>query len=193
MLQRFTQIGIPLEVPDLNQGDFTHLTLSRQIQQVMALFPEAPSPVVLIGSSLGGLTAALIAEQSPQVERLVLLAPAFDFLTHWLPRLGQETLQRWQAEGTLPIQHYGAGCPLPLHYGFVQDAEIYTDRPLRRALPTLILHGKYDDVIPFSSSLTYAQTRPWVRLVELDSDHALTNMTHELWQAIHQFCFETAS
>lgn len=30
---RFQAQGLELEIPDLNQGDFSHLTLSRQIRQ----------------------------------------------------------------------------------------------------------------------------------------------------------------
>ncbi len=52
---QFARLNIPLTIPDLNQGDFTHLTLTRQIKQVEALFPPAPTPVTLIGSSFGGL------------------------------------------------------------------------------------------------------------------------------------------
>jgi predicted esterase YcpF (UPF0227 family) len=104
---RFAQINIPLSIPDLNQGDFTHLTLTRQLQQVEAELPKDSTPVTLIGSSFGGLTAAWLGQTHPQVERLVLLAPAFGFLSHWLPRLGYEQTQQWKNEGFLPVYHYG--------------------------------------------------------------------------------------
>src|SRR6476646_8388913 len=91
---RFQALGIELTVPDLNQPDFAHLTLSRQLQQVAALIPSDSPPVTLIGSSFGGLTAAWAAQQHVQIQRLVLLAPAFRFLEHWLPRLGADQVQR---------------------------------------------------------------------------------------------------
>lgn len=53
--RRLQQIGIPILVPDLNQGQFSQLTLTRQIQQVSQQLAEyAHPPVTLIGSSLGG-------------------------------------------------------------------------------------------------------------------------------------------
>ena len=109
---RFAALNLTLHTPDLNQNDFTHLTLTRQIQQVCDGFPLG-QPIVIIGSSLGGLTAAWVGECCPQVDRLVLLAPAFEFLTHWLPKLGDELLHEWQSGKPLMVYHYGAERLLP--------------------------------------------------------------------------------
>lgn len=187
MRSRFAALQLPLETPDLNQGDFTHLTLSRQLQQVRALFPDH-HPVTLIGSSFGGLTAAWLGQHYPQITRLVLLAPAFDFLTHWLAIVGAETMQRWQTEEYLSIYHYSEKRNLPLNYQFIRDLETYRETQLTRPVPTLILHGLNDEVIPIQSSRDYAATRPWVELIELQSDHALADVMPEIWQAIFTFC-----
>lgn len=183
---RFAQIQIKLKIPDLNLGDFSHLTITRQIMQVAAQFPSN-APVTLIGSSLGGLTAAYLGQQYPQVQRIVLLAPAFGFLSHWLPKLGDEKIQRWQHEQYLEVYHHGVKRWLPLNYNFVTDARQYQEEHLTRPLPTLILHGKQDEVIPIQASRDFANKRPWVKLIELNSDHALGDVMAEIWQAI-QFC-----
>ncbi len=182
----FAEIDIDLNIPDLNQGDFSHLTITRQLQQVEALFPPASTPVTLIGSSLGGLTAAWLAEKL-QVQRLILLAPAFGFLTHWLPQLGAK-LEQWQKQQYLMVYHYGKKHSLPLSYEFVLDATQYKDEQLLRPVPTLILHGSQDDVIPIQASRNFAQQRPWVQLVSLDSDHTLGDVLPEIWQTIQVFC-----
>jgi predicted esterase YcpF (UPF0227 family) len=185
---RFQALQIALQTPDLNQGDFTHLTLSRQIQQVQAMLPPAPQPVTLIGSSFGGLTSAWLGEYHTQVNRLVLLAPAFQFLTHWLPKLGTEQVQHWQTEQYLSVYHHREQRMLPLHYGFVTDAAQYQEARLQRPVPTLILHGQADQVIPLQASRDFASQRPWITLVELDSDHALTDVQSKIWQEIQTFC-----
>lgn len=184
---RFAKIQTKLKIPDLNAGDFSHLTITRQLTQVAAEFPDN-SPVTLIGSSLGGLTSAHLGQQYQQVQRLVLLAPAFGFLSHWLPKLGNEQMQRWQQEKYLMVDHYGEQRSLPLSYNFVTDAAQYRGELLQRPIPTLILHGKNDEVIPIAASREFARSRPWVELVELDSDHALGNVMKEIWQAICLFC-----
>lgn len=188
MGDRFTKIPIQLNIPDLNAGDFSHLTITRQLNQVAAAFPHNYEPVTLIGSSLGGLVSAHLGQQSQQVERLILLAPAFEFLSHWLPKLEDDAIKRWQQEKYLMVYHYGEGRSLPLSYDFITDAEQYQEDILQRPVPTLILHGRQDEVIPIRASRHFAHSRPWVKLVELDSDHALANVTTEIWQAIHLFC-----
>ncbi|MEA5619628.1 YqiA/YcfP family alpha/beta fold hydrolase [Cronbergia sp. UHCC 0137] len=185
---RFAKIQISLKIPDLNAGDFSHLTITRQLNQVQREFPDPSVPVTLIGSSLGGLTSAHLGEKHLQVQKLILLAPAFGFLSYWLPKLGEEAVKNWQKEKYYPVYHYGEQRSLPLNYNFITDANQYQEQHLQRPIPTLILHGKQDEVIPISASRNFAQLRPWVELIELDSDHSLTNVTADIWQAICSFC-----
>jgi uncharacterized protein len=185
---QFAELGIDLQVPDLNQDDFAHLTVSRQIAQVVDLFPKDRSPITLIGSSLGGWISAIIAQDYPQVERLVLLAPAFDFLNHWLPKIGDRQLSSWQHSHYLSIYHHAIKDLSPLHYNFLVDARRYPLAQIDRVLPTLIIHGIYDDVIPIAASRAFAQDRPGVELLELESDHQLTDFSDRIWQEIRHFC-----
>lgn len=184
--ERLAELQIDLKIPDLNQGDFSRLTITRQIAQVEAELP-AGVPVTLIGSSLGGLIAAWLGQRQLQVQRLVLLAPAFQFLSHWERALGAEKLQMWQMNQHIMVYHYGENRSLPLDYEFVLDTEQYRDEQLWRPIPTLILHGRQDEVIPIQASRDFGR-RPWVELIELDSDHTLSNVLIEIWQTIHVFC-----
>jgi uncharacterized protein len=184
----FANIGIDLLVPDLNQGDFTHLTVTRQIEQVVNLFPKDGEPVTLIGSSLGGWISAIVAQDRPQVERLVLLAPAFDFLHHWLPKIGDRQLNSWQNTGYLSIYHHALKDVSPLHYNFLLDARKYPLAAIDRRLRTLIIHGINDDVIPISASRDFVRARPWVELLEWESDHQLTDAIDCIWQEVRRFC-----
>jgi predicted esterase YcpF (UPF0227 family) len=185
---RFRSRHLELILPDLNQDNFAELTLTRQIEQVETIVTTLAEPVTLIGSSLGGLTATWVAERQAQVEQLVLLAPAFGFVDHWRLRLGSQTLEQWQQTGRLSVFHYAKHQELDLNYGFLQDCEQYDDRTLQRSLPTLILHGTQDEVIPLEASQNFAQNRPWVQLMALNSDHALGNAVSQIWRSIQAFC-----
>ena len=75
--EKFESTGVPLEIPALDQGDFEHLTITSQLDFITRLLDGQPA--VLLGSSMGGYLAALYASQHPEIERMVLLAPAFGF------------------------------------------------------------------------------------------------------------------
>ncbi|MEG4036431.1 YqiA/YcfP family alpha/beta fold hydrolase [Microcoleus sp. w1-18aA5] len=195
----FSSLGIDLKTPDLNQNNFSGLTLTRQLQQIETEFLQTPSSpsadkvkqlggVTIIGSSFGGLTAAWLAQRQLSVKQIVLLAPAFQFISHWLPLLGQQQLEKWQLEKYLPVYHYGEQRYLPLNYQFVADMAQYPEEKLIRSVPTLILHGKHDTIIPIQASRNFAANRPWVQLIELEDDHSLGNVLAEIWEAIQKFC-----
>lgn len=181
----FAEQGLHLHIPDLNQNDFFHLTLTRQIQQVEALLPK--TPVTLIGSSLGGLVALWVAQRQSQVQRLVLLAPALNFLVNSLPVVGEEKYATWRHQGHTAFYHHAEARETLLSYHFIEDLYRYDDNDLQRPLPTLILHGQHDTVIPIQTSRDFIATRPWIQLIELDSDHSLGSVQMRLWEEIQAF------
>ncbi len=188
LLNRFEETGIKLQVLDLNQNDFTNLTLTRQINQTVANFNNSDIPITLIGSSFGGLTSVWIAEKYPQVQRLVLLAPAFNFVAYWRNKLGEKQIQKWQESGFLSVYHYREDKLLPLSYHFCEDIHQYQQSLLCRKIPTLIIHGQNDETIPIQASLDYAKQHPHVKLISLDSDHSLSDQMPILWQETKSFC-----
>ena len=182
---RFAEVNLNLQVLDLNQDDFSNLTLTRQIQQTIAAFPDFEA-ITLIGSSFGALTAAWVAQQQ-RVQKLVLLAPAFGFPQSWYTRLQLTQVQQWRESGYLPVYHYGYGKEIPLYYQFLADADNYPLSGLTRSCPTLIIHGVNDEVVPIQVSRDYEQQHSQVKLVELNSDHGLNDVQSKIWQLIQDF------
>lgn len=178
--ERFAEKGQELIVPDFNAGGFSNFTITRQLQQTASYF-EPDQPVTLIGSSLGGWAALLLAQQYPQIEQLILLAPALGFPQPWLSKIGDDNLRYWQQTGSWPIYHYIERREVPLAYNFVQDAQQYAAQEFTRQLPTLIFHGKNDEVVPIELSQHYATNHPEVTLHVLDSDHGLGNVLPLIW------------
>jgi uncharacterized protein len=185
---RLTVAGLEIQVPDFNIGSFEHFTLSRQLQQAAAGWSGRLEPLTVIGSSLGGWAALLLAQQYLQIDRLILLAPALGFPGSWLDQLGAAALAQWQQQGSWPVYHYGEQREISLAYDFVVDAQQYRSVQLQRSIPTLILHGLQDEVVPITLSRQYAAARPTVKLVELDSDHGLGDVLPRLWQETVDFC-----
>ena len=177
--QQFASLGIPLEILQLDQGDFEHLTISGQLQLVEETARGQPS--VLIGSSLGGYLAALYAARHAEVERVVLLAPAFRFPSYWPASLGAAKLDDWQSTGKLSVFHYAANAERSLGYEFYQDGIQYEPEP-DVGQPALILHGTQDQVVPAEFSVAYAEHRPNVELHLLDSGHELSDVFDDLWR-----------
>ena len=185
---RFAEMGIPFEAPDLAEGDFENLTLGGQLGVVeRAARGEA---VTLMGSSLGGYLAALYAARHPEVEKLVLLAPAFCFPTRWPRDLGEQKMEEWRRTGKLSFFHYGAGGVRDLGYAIVEEGRHYEDNP-EFAQPALIFHGAQDDVVPLELSQRFAERFSNAGLCILDSNHELIDVLETIWSRTRTFLFES--
>ncbi len=181
---RLAELGIPLEIPDLAQGDFERLTITGQLEAVGRA--AAGKPVTLVGSSMGGYVAALYAARHPEVSRLILLAPAFAFSTRWPDVLGEEKVEVWRRTGFLNVYHFGDGRQRRLAYRLCEDGRLYEDYPEVRQ-PVLIFHGRKDTVVPLEFSVQFAKGRANVALHPLESDHELLDALPEIWSGSKEF------
>ena len=177
--ERFGALGVPFTAPELDEGNFERLTITSQLHVVEKAVGEGP--VVLMGSSLGGYLAALFAARSVErVEKMVLLAPAFQFPSRWRARYSAEELERWRVKGAIPFFHYGFKEERGLGYRIVQDALQYEDEPAFPQ-PALVLHGRRDEVVPVALSKAFAEGHPNVKLKVVESGHELTDELEQLW------------
>jgi pimeloyl-ACP methyl ester carboxylesterase len=163
---------IDLEVPELDEGDFEHLTISGQLAVIADTLRGEPAR--LVGSSMGGYLAALYAAAHPEVSRLVLLAPAFSFAPRWREKLGRELAQSAPPE-YLEVFHYASNAMRRVHYRLIDDALRYPATP-DFVQPARIFHGVHDDVVPVDYSRQFSLLHPNAELTELDSDHELLDV-----------------
>jgi pimeloyl-ACP methyl ester carboxylesterase len=181
---RFAELGLRLEVPQLDEGNFEALTITGQLKVIDRAV--GPDPAILIGSSLGGYLAALYAAHHSNIARVVLMAPAFQFPKRWREKFPAEELAVWKSEGSRKFYHYAFHEERPLGYGFVEDSDRYEDEPDFRQ-PGLILHGTADSVVPVEVSCQFAARHPNVTLRVFESGHELTDVLHPMWAETAMF------
>ncbi len=165
--------GAPILIPDLAEGDFEHLTITGQLAVIDRA--AAGEPVALIGSSLGGYLAALYAARHPNVQKAVLLAPAFGFAHRWPERLGPAQVAAWRHSGAIDVFHYAEKRNRKLGYQLLADGERFEDYP-DFTQPALIFHGTHDDAVPVRYSQAFAASHPNAALEVLDASHDLLNV-----------------
>ena len=182
--ERLRQSGFSVDIPDLAENNFRELTLTGQLSVLERT--AGGDPVILIGSSMGGYLGSLYAARHPEVNRLILLAPAFAFYKLWMQAVPPADMARWRETGSIDFFHYGEGREVPLHYGLLEDARQYDDFPAVTQ-PTLIFHGESDTSVPIQYSIDFAATHPNARLVRLSSGHELTDVMDSMWQYSEEF------
>jgi hypothetical protein len=171
-------------IPDLEGGDFFSLTMERIFDRAAAAVAAAPGgdePVLVIGSSLGGYTAAMLAAQGrlPRAAALLLIAPAFGFGVRWGERLGAEGVAAWRRDGSRPFLHHANGKEEPLGVAFLDSCERLPAFPVPPRIPVAIVHGRGDDTVDWRMSRAYADQEGAIEYHLVEGDHRLTEPRHE--------------
>ena len=191
---RLAQHGVTLQCPDLNEPDFSTLTVTRMIEQVEAMLVQLrPQPVAVFGSSLGAFVALHLVERLAhqealdrvQVRQLILLAPALEFGTS---RTGVgDDLLHWKETGWLQVEHYASGDTRKVHYELFEDARRYDSFAAVNTVPTLIVQGRRDDVVDPGMVERFSLSRPHVRFVMVDDGRQLGKSLEHVWAEWREF------
>jgi pimeloyl-ACP methyl ester carboxylesterase len=145
-----------------SSGDFAEGTITRWRRDALAVLDAfAPGPAVLVGSSMGGWIACLVAMAAPQrVKALVLVAPAPDFTEALMnPGIPPDGLAALAREGVwLRPSLYGD--PYPITATLLEDGARWSilqaqDVPI--AAPVRILQGGADPDVPWRHALELSQ------------------------------------
>jgi uncharacterized protein len=136
--------------------DLTHPTPASSPPPTPSLPSQAPFPgdapfprLTIVGNSLGGWIAWLMAQEHEQVERLILIAPAFNMMGVRAKSISPERRHDWYSAGWMPWDDDPLHRDWPLSWKWVEESESSwrsTFDRLRR-VKTTILHGTDDTVI----------------------------------------------
>jgi esterase/lipase len=189
-----------------SSGDFTAGTISGWLEDSLAVFDsEAKGPQVVVGSSMGGWLALLLARElrrrkaagvapAATVAGLVLIAPAIDFteVLMW---------QRFPAKIRQEIETNGVwyrpsdyGEPYPITRGLIEDGRkhLLLGGMIETGCPVRILQGVQDPDVPWNHAVALtsrlAQDDVVLTLVK-DGDHRLSRPEdlERLMRAVAEF------
>ena len=165
-----------------SSGDFSDGTITRWRADALAVIDDlTEGDLVLVGSSMGGWIACLVAMSRPQrVKAMVLIAPAPDFteklMTPDIPPEGHAALA---ADGVW-MRPSDYGDPYPITRNLLEDGgrwSILNGQPIPISVPVRLLQGGQDPDVPWRHALELAQALKGDDVVFTlikDGDHRLS-------------------
>jgi pimeloyl-ACP methyl ester carboxylesterase len=162
-------------------GDFREGTITRWRADALAVLDELiEGDAVLVGSSMGGWIACLVAMvRSERVKAMVLVAPAPDFTEKLMePEIPPEGRRALREEGVwLRPSEYGD--PYPITAALLEDGARWSilPGPVPIEAPVRILQGGEDPDVPWRHALELAQAikaPDVVFTLVKDGDHRLS-------------------
>jgi pimeloyl-ACP methyl ester carboxylesterase len=171
----------------LSSGRFEDGTISRWLEEAISIFHAATAgPQIVIGSSMGGYLALLLArslsasKSIASLAGLVLIAPAVDFteILIW-GKAGaevRETIMRighWLRPTPYSLE------PYPITRGLIEDGRrhLIMGGAIRTYAPTWILQGMLDEDVPCAHVKSLAENitnDPIILTLVSDGDHRLS-------------------
>jgi hypothetical protein len=186
----FEKLSISVVMPDLNLPRFESLTISRALSLALRLIDETDpdEPLMLMGSSFGGLVAALAAAQRPQRLRAIcLMAPAFDMEGLWTRTLGAQGVEEWKRNTTIPVEHPAYDHVQKLGIGFYRDAMERGTAPIAVAVPALVFQGRNDSVVEPEMAQRFGELNARAEVHMLADGHELLDSQTVMAQALEVF------
>jgi len=186
-------------------GDFKDGTISRWAEEANAVFASVKGPQIVVGSSMGGWIALLLARslagspaKNASIAGMVLIAPAPDFTEALMWPALSESAQRDVTEKGFWMRpsEYGDG-PYPLTRELFDDGKknLLLGKPIQTGCPVRILQGAADPDVPYKHALglvsCFAQDDVVLTLIK-DGDHRLSRPEdlERLMQAVDELAAE---
>jgi pimeloyl-ACP methyl ester carboxylesterase len=167
-------------------GDFLLGTISRWLEEALAVFATTNGPQVVVGSSMGGWLALLLARelnrqgQGERLKELVLIAPAVD-MTEELMRRGftKKQLKALAETGRVERPSQYSDEPYPITAALLEDGKrhLLFGRGIDVGVPITVLQGGKDRDVPREHTMRLVQhllVDPVTVTLVPDGDHRLS-------------------
>jgi pimeloyl-ACP methyl ester carboxylesterase len=170
-------------------GAFIDGTIGRWLEEVVAVFGQfAQGPQVVIGSSMGGWMALLLARaladrdaKEATLAGLVLIAPAPDFTEQLMwNAFSDEVREEIRTKGVwMRPSEYGDGTPYPITRALIEEGRnhLLLGSAIEVGCPVRILQGAQDPDVPWQHAFALAHRLPAEDVVLTmiqDGDHRLS-------------------
>ncbi|SEP61938.1 Esterase/lipase [Devosia sp. YR412] len=165
-------------------GDFDHGTISRWLEEAEAVFAKTSGPQIIIGSSMGGWIALLLARRllsrGTPAKGLVLIAPAPD-MTHelMLPSFTPAEHDSLQNLGYIDQPSEYSDTPYRITRALIEDGKqhLLFGSVIETGCPVIILQGGQDPDVPPAHAIklvTHMLHDPVTLTLIPDGDHRLS-------------------
>jgi pimeloyl-ACP methyl ester carboxylesterase len=170
-------------------GAFVDGTIGRWLEEGVAVFEQfCRGPQVVIGSSMGGWMALLLARaianrdaKEATLAGLVLIAPAPDFTEQLMwNAFSDEVREEIRTKGVwMRPSEYGDGAPYPITRALIEEGRnhLLLDSAIEVGCPVRILQGAQDPDVPWQHAFALAHRLPAEDVVLTmiqDGDHRLS-------------------
>ncbi len=153
-----------------SSGDFRDGTFSIWAEDAVAVLTQVVmQPAIIVGSSMGGWIAVLIAkrlmeqDKSGKIAGLVLIAPACDFTeTLMWPQFPDAVKTQIMEQGVFNLPSAYLPDPTPITRALIEDGRknCVFGKTFRVGCPVHILQGMQDPDVPFTHALTLVEHLP---------------------------------
>jgi pimeloyl-ACP methyl ester carboxylesterase len=165
-------------------GEFLEGTISRWLEEALAVFRLTEGPQVVIGSSMGGwlallLNRALRLRQDDRIRSMILIAPAVDMTADLMRDQFTRREKKEMKESGIVLQPSDYGEPYPITRGLIEDGDrhLLFGRGISTGCPVTILQGAQDKDVPREHAMKLVQhllTDPVTVTIVPDGDHRLS-------------------
>ena len=165
-------------------GDFNLGSISRWLEESLAVFETTAGPQIVVGSSMGGWLALLLIRElrrrdANRVMGLVLIAPATDMTTLMLEQMTKKQRNLLLKQGYVEEPSEYSPEPYRINLSLIEDGRqhLLFGRIVETGCPVTILQGARDRDVPKEHALKLVQhivNDPVTFTLVPDGDHRLS-------------------
>jgi pimeloyl-ACP methyl ester carboxylesterase len=169
-----------------SSGIFEEGTIGRWFEEALAVFrAETEGPQIVLGSSMGGWIALLLARalaaagETSRLHGLILIAPAVDFTAHMWEGFPEDVRRTIETEGKWLRPSEYSPEPYPITRHLIEEGKhhLLLGGTIRTHAPVHILQGMQDSDVPWKRAtrlVEHLAGDPAVLTLVKDGDHRLS-------------------